>query len=720
MRAWLPLLALMVFPLAAEAAELAKDESKLPFRTDVANARLPWYQLKPGEFPPRHSEHRITGELVEADFIHRCGQFRTDRTGELVNFKLLPCGVVRYLNADADLRDVPLGTLLTFSLYQDEHSAFTRAAVISDDFSDLVARGVTYRLDEIYNEYHSLSVTPQMGNEAPADLAQVILRANDQTRIWKGNRQIPVRDLAAGDSFLANRVASANGNDTPLSDIWVGTGARESATHQQRKRHTEFLKERGLPGWIDRVEGKTFAVTLFGDPDDLRAILKAEGIDPAQWAKEHRFIRTVVANQDLRSYNPPVDGQGSTTLEYHSVPTDGYGCCGISWVIQPSLMLEGFRKGSVVRLFAQPSWPVHDMPFGEGVYTETPNAKVEEESLNQYPFRTDFGNENLPWYQLKPGEFPPYQSQHTVGGELTKIDTLHRSGQFRADRVGELIDFTMPPFGSALYHKAEADLGDLPLGTHYWFLLHPDQKGAFNRATLIIDDFTRATNDRVTYRVEAVNLHEGALTLARQLGPMKDERDHMVKPPDLGRGEFAVDEKTRVWKGDATAQLSDLAVGDEVLVNLTGRTTSSRGRCTEIWAGLDTHKNASDRQRRKHNALLKSQGLPAWVERVEGKEVTIVFFSASRRDFPSILDGDPWGKSVQTVLVDEELQAQARMPVKMGFKNHLPEGNTAGTYGCSGVRWVLESPKLPAAYQQGQILRVSKEAWLNTIPEEKH
>src|SRR5271155_5376810 len=102
---------LWLAPRAGAAADAEpRLDPKHPFRTDSANENLPWYQPKPGEFPPHHSDHRVGGELVAADFIHRSGTFRVNRTGELVDFTMPPYGTVGYLNAEADLRDVPLGT----------------------------------------------------------------------------------------------------------------------------------------------------------------------------------------------------------------------------------------------------------------------------------------------------------------------------------------------------------------------------------------------------------------------------------------------------------------------------------------------------------------------------------------------------------------------------------------------------------------------------------
>jgi len=209
-----------------------------------------------------------------------------------------------------------------------------------------------------------------------------------------------------------------------------------------------------------------------------------------------------------------------------------------------------------------------------------------------------------------------------------------RSGQFRADRSGERVDFTMAPFGTVMYLNAEADLRDVPLGTRCRFFLHQDDRGEFTSASVISDDFSRLASDGLTYRLEATRLDEGMIRVAKQHAPVKNEKGDRIRPPDFGREDFAVADRTRVWKGDKRATLRDLAVGDELLVNRIGRTATSRGLCTDIWIGSETHKLASNRQRAKHDALLKDRGLPAWIDSVEGKRLTITFFSGSRRDFP--------------------------------------------------------------------------------------
>lgn len=639
-RLFLIVAVLALFPGLVRAVGPASNDSPAAFRTDSANPQLSWYQLKPGEFPPVGSEHRVQGELIAADFIHRTGQFRSDETHGLVNFSLLPYSLVYYLNAEADLRDIPLGTHLEFYLYQDTNGDFTKAVVIHDRATRLTDHGL---------------------EESKDGAAQ--------------------------------------------------SDADPSATQQQRKKHTAFIKQRGLAARVDRVEGKNVVVTLLGDPAGLRAFLKDERIEPEKWV--HHGVKAAVANEELRTYNPPVDNEASEVLEYHALPTDRYGCSGIQWTIRPSLLLEGFRKGRIVRIFADYSWPIEDMPCGESLYTERPGAKMEEESPNQYSYRTDFGNEDLPWYQLKPGEFAPWQSQHVVTGELLKVDAARRSGQFRADMTGALVDFTIPPFGAILYCNADAELADLPAGRRYQFYLYQDEKKSFTRAAVVMDEFTRLRDEKLTCRVENVDIKAGVIFLAYQLDALKDDRDHLLQPPDLGRAQFGIDSTTRVWKGNKPVTPADIAIGDALIVNISGSTGTSISRCTDIWDGPEAQKLAADERRAKHAAFIKQNGMPGWIESVDGKKITIAFFAGRRRDFLDIKQGEPWGQSLLVKLLDDNLCPLDVSPEKMGMKENLPERNTAGTYGSAGVRWTLESEHLPETYRPGRVVRVVKPEWMH-------
>jgi hypothetical protein len=161
------------------------------------------------------------------------------------------------------------------------------------------------------------------------------------------------------------------------------------------------------------------------------------------------------------------------------------------------------------------------------------------------------------------------------------------------------VDFTLTPEGTVRYLNTEAGLSDLPPGMRCRFHLYQDEKGEFTRATLISDEFSELARNGITLRIDALRLDADMMEVASQIAPVKNYNGDMEQPPDIGHGELAVDRKTRVWQGSQQVKLSDLAVGDLLLANLTGRTPTSDGVCTDIWVGGETHSLATEQQRKK-------------------------------------------------------------------------------------------------------------------------
>jgi hypothetical protein len=699
--------ALFALMAPAGVGEEIKRDEHYPFRVDWANQDQPWYVPKPLEFPPHHSDHRVGGELIAADFYHRSGTFRTN-TGELVDFTMPPYGTVYHRNAEAELRDVPLGTFLLFFLHQDASGAFTRVATMQDEFTMLVGHGLVYRLDQARAD--RLTVTKlKKSDAAKPEVGTNELLVDAATRVWRGKDRITLAELKPGDELavqLGGCVAIKGPRRT--TDIWVGAETHQALTAQQFETHRTFLKQRGVPAWIEKVEGRQLTVAMFAsDRANLLALFKAEGIAPEQWAKENRYMDVVVADPNLRTYNPPVDRQHSRLVSTTVAPSGVYGFSGERWVLEPKLLLEGHRPGRIVRLFIHGGWKVEDMPFGEGIYEH--GFEPDDDIGELYPYRTDLLNPQLPWFQARPGAFPPENSAHRVGGELLAVDAARRSGRFRTDLTGATVDFTLPPYGTVLRLGAEGSLADLPLGTHCWFHLHQDAKGAFTNAAVVEDDVSGAIDSRVTWRVEEVDAAAGRLRVARQIPQIKNYQDEMITPPDVGRIELCFDGKSRLWKGEQQVKIGELAVGDVLLANRSGITGTSQGVYTEAWIGADTLKAASEKQRQANRERVRAAGMPGLVASVDGKRVTVNLIAGVRQDFGPILDGDPWGKPVHVFACDEQLNRQGEAD-HAGFNNHLPEADTAGSYGCSGIRWVFETQK-PEAYRAGQAIRVFKDGW---------
>ncbi len=590
------LIATLLF--AASLTHLAADDAprtdqRYPFRTDAANAHLPWHRPKPGAFPPAGSARRIDGELVAADFVHRTGQFRAADTGELKDFTLPPYGVVRHLNAEADLRDVPLGASCRFFLHQDSQGEFTRLAVLQDQFSADAADGVTYRLDEM--KPGTLLVT----RHAAADSGKVKLIVTDKTHVWKGGKPARLADLAVGDELLVNLTGVTKTDPGRCTGVWAGADSHKQATETRQQGRAAFLKARGLAGWVDRTDGRTLTITLLsGDKAAFeQSWLKDFAVD--------RGVHVVVANDELRTWNPPVDHERGKIVEVLRDPADGCGRSGVRLRVTVNFMLDGFRKGRVVRVFDS-GWPLKDQPFGEQLFhygaQSFPPELMElppREYPGQFPFRTDFGNDHLPWYRLKPQVAPPEYAEHQVFGELVSADATKRTGRFRADRTGELVDFALTPEGTVRYLNAESDLLVLPLGTRCRFSLYQDATDAFTQASLVTDEASNLIVNGALWRVESLNLEAGKLDAARQPPAVKNDQGDPEQPPDIGRAELRISPDTRIWKMHKRVAARDLAVGDLLLVNVTGERLGHPSRCTDVWVGTDTQKLVIEQQARK-------------------------------------------------------------------------------------------------------------------------
>jgi hypothetical protein len=75
------------------------------------------FRPEEGKFPPLEKAHTYRGELIFVDHANRRGSIRVQGSGMFFRndphpFAMLPYGIVRYHGAPADLRDIPLGTVM--------------------------------------------------------------------------------------------------------------------------------------------------------------------------------------------------------------------------------------------------------------------------------------------------------------------------------------------------------------------------------------------------------------------------------------------------------------------------------------------------------------------------------------------------------------------------------------------------------------------------------
>jgi hypothetical protein len=369
------------------------------------------FRPEAGKFPPLEKAKAYGGQLIFVDHANRRGSIRVTG-GELFHstapspFAMLPYGIVRYHGAPADLRDVPLGTMMhgRFYLPPDPklcsvpvvtnpsvtQPAENHAILLEDEPSFCLREGKVWKLKEVTLNGNKQGMIvanrePKAGGEGKEGEQQMTINA--ATRFWRGREQLGLEDLIAeglwpadGKKSLGGQVVHLGitwkpdghwerrvGNRLHISDIWLDEAAMQRATQHQIEVHRELIRCRSMPAWVDAVEyGKfgsaTVTVTLFG------------GMDPSLYADFQKGINGQVAASEANlkhEYGTVRDSLVANSGPILNVMKQDkeipLGSSGIQIQIKVDQIIEGIRPGRIVRIRPM-NWPDEAVPREE--YTE--------------------------------------------------------------------------------------------------------------------------------------------------------------------------------------------------------------------------------------------------------------------------------------------------------------------------------------------------------------
>jgi len=390
----------------------------LSFFTSVTAARgaAEPFRPEPGKFPPLEKAYAYRGEIVFVDHANRRGSIRVQAAGTYFRnppqpFAMLPYGIVRYHGAPADLRDVPLGTVMHVKAFLPPDPKISAVPVLPVDNKEKIAgysgtgvapaenhvllledesshcqrERLVWKLKEVdlQNNEGMIVATcePKEGGDGKA--AEEKMTFDAATHIWRGRECLGIADLitegiwpASGKKSLAGQAVllGVTWKPTPdgiftrfhISDIWLDETAMKRAAQNQTETHKAFIRSRWMPAWVDAVEyGKfgraTVTLTLFG------------GMDPSLYADFKKGEPLVVngAENTLKhaggAYGPAhMASKGpilNVTKASGEVPL---GSSGIQIQFETDLIIEGIRPTRVVRVHAA-NWPQVLVPREEYV-----------------------------------------------------------------------------------------------------------------------------------------------------------------------------------------------------------------------------------------------------------------------------------------------------------------------------------------------------------------
>ncbi len=382
----------------------------------AAHAEDEPFRPEAGKFPPLEKAYSYRGELVFVDHANRHGSIRVQGAGTYFRnpphpFAMLPYGIVRYHGAPADLRDIPLGTVLHIRAFLPPDPktsavpvlpvdsrkktagysgigiapAENHVLLLEDEPSHCLREGLIWKLKdvEIKNREGMITATCETKQGGDAKATDEKLTFDAATHVWRGRECLGIDELIAEGAWPAEGKKSLGSQPvllgitwkpTPdgiftrfhVSDIWLDDASMQRAAKNQTETHKAFIRSRWMPAWIDAVEyGKfgraTVTATLFG------------GMDAALYADFKKDVSAVMngVENTLKhaggNYGPAHMASKGSILEVTKTPGEvPLGSSGIQIRFETDLIIEGIRPGRIVRV--RPSvWPAVNLPREEFV-----------------------------------------------------------------------------------------------------------------------------------------------------------------------------------------------------------------------------------------------------------------------------------------------------------------------------------------------------------------
>ena len=366
------------------------------FASTTVNADAP-FRPEAGKFPPVEKAHSYRGVLAFMDHANRRGSLRVETPGEFFRnsphpFAMLPYGMVRYHGAPADLRDIPLNTVMhvrgflppdpktsSVPVHQKgnpERPAENHVLLLEDEPSFCLREGLVWKLKEVEVQTNQGLIAATLESKAGSDGKATVekLTFNAATRFWRGRECLNLDDLitegiwpASGKKELGDQAVQLGRTWQPtpngvflryhISDIWLDEAALQRATKIQTETHKALIRTRWMPAWVDGVEYGKFGrakvtATLFGGMDaSLYADFKA-GSSAQMNSVENTLKHT------HGDYSPAHMASGGAILDVTRLPGDApIGSSGIQVRFETDQIIEGIRPGRVVRI-RPTSWPL--------------------------------------------------------------------------------------------------------------------------------------------------------------------------------------------------------------------------------------------------------------------------------------------------------------------------------------------------------------------------
>ena len=374
------------------------------YRTDAnQDTALPWFQPVNGQFPPAEAAHYVSGEFIGGDHLERTIRMRVDRNDSQtrdqfdhrVDATMLPYGCFYVHGQPAALQDMPIGGHVhgwfferpegeekhwviergklknVLGVRESPEVDFTRCLRIEDDFSYYTRRNQLWKVESVDLAEKKLVAILEEDGKPIGKPKEFDLKAS--TVVYQGDGFGTHKDIKPGQRVLMSLTWATMYSPGRIAEIWLDEQCRKLASERQLERHRDYVRERGVAGWVDAVndEEQIVTITFFEgvDPklfEEFKIIVpESLGWPTSGGAKDDLAPKgtIAVATETLITYDPVNDRKGGNILSTKQVALVP-GSSGVQIQVQCGMLLEGYRPTKIVRFYPA-AWKVVALPREE-------------------------------------------------------------------------------------------------------------------------------------------------------------------------------------------------------------------------------------------------------------------------------------------------------------------------------------------------------------------
>ncbi|EAQ76900.1 hypothetical protein [Blastopirellula marina] len=249
----------------------------------------------------------------------------------------------------------------------------------------------------------------------------------------------------------------------------------------------------------------------------------------------------------------------------------------------------------------------------------------------------------------------PTEKMRRIWGELVSVDLATRTGTFRAEGEDAIYRFAVMPYAEMLHHATNGELSDFQIGERAIFRLHVNEQGEWYWLTYIQDEMNMLRGHKEYYIVESLDPENGRIgftwakadkSFVRQEGLFLD-----------------TDKETKFWKAGKPAAFADIKLGDKLRAKTHGIGKGQSRVAWHVFLDDESLEAFRDKQVAVHSQRMAKEGLPGYVDRVEGAALELMLFREGSELAETLLTGKKKAKSapvtVQVAPTDPSLEPSA-------------------------------------------------------------